>query len=467
VKRRDVSEAQFRGQREQSRRDAAITSCPVIANRHSYFLRRERNLHYWNVTSGVLEMRAPVDDRALDAALRKLIDWHDGLRLRAYVEGGEWLHEVVEPASVGPIVTVAESRTSDEGALRQVIEERICELQGSFSFPGDLFKVLHVRDLHRKRSFLCVIAHHLIADAYSFNIVLDDLFGLYRQKRLGECAPLQAQTASFLEYSARTTAYWARHAGEQAGYWRSLPFGEVAPVPVERELSGDSNTEQHTVSCVESVPTRALYRASTVWPHRFVDLLLAAVAVAYRRWTGDRVLLLANVFHGRACGREDVDVSRTVGWISEAIPLLLRPTLPAAALLEDTHRQVHRANTEGKGYGVVRYLMPDTPAGRTLMALPEPQVSLNIKVPSFRRRTFTDLAREEPSYSVGPVSLGTTQRVFLLSGGAWFSGGRFHLAWDFSAKVFAEDTIRRFTRQCLEELMRAIERSATDRRTRT
>ena len=443
--------------------DAVVGTVPLVANRHSYFLRRRRNLHYWNVHSGILSTHEPIDNSALESAVHALILHHDGLRLRARCSDTGWTQTIVEPSTVGDLVTYLDVGTVTERRVRQLVEENTRRLQESFAFPGDLLRLLHVRDARAHLSHLFLVAHHLLVDAYSFGIVLDDLFALYRQTRSHRGLALPPKTTSFSEYSTVTTAFWLRHADREAQYWRSLPWSQVEPLPLDQPIREDSNLERHTIQCIESVPadeTAVLHRLPDAWPSRFVDTVLAAVARAYWRWTGSPTVLIANVFHNRACLREDVDVTRTVGWLSEAIPVLLRANLPQAELLEDARQQVARATVHGKGYGVLRYLAPGTDAARLLGRLPEPQISLNVKVPSPRQPAFTDLAQRAHNYRLGPAAIGSTERVFLLSGGAWFGNGRLHLAWDSSGQLFDEATIAHFTRACMTELLRLLDSSA-------
>jgi hypothetical protein len=231
----------------------------------------------------------------------------------------------------------------------------------------------------------------------------------------------------------------------------------VRPLPIEAsDAAPDRNTERHTRNIVESITIaerQFLESFSTESPHRLVELVLCGISRAFRTWTGHPALHLAMVFHGRESFLDGVDLTRTVGWISETVPLVLRPRLPLDELLDDTRRQIDAARVRGKSFGVLRHLAGDG----NLVSLPEPEVSLNVKL-SATRIGSSFVLDEERRISLGPENLPTTERVFLLSGGVYFLEGRLCLSWDFSTRMFREETIAAFTRACRDEILLLLRR---------
>jgi hypothetical protein len=73
---------------------------------------------------------------------------------------------------------------------------------------------------------------------------------------------------------------------------------------------------------------------------------------------------------------------------------------------------------------------------------------------------YRDLAFKDSRYSVPPPNKPTTERAFILSGGAYTRDGSFHLSWDFSDRVLPPSDVERFADLCLQELTECVRLSA-------
>ena len=117
------------------------------------------------------------------------------------------------------------------------------------------------------------------------------------------------------------------------------------------------------------------------------DVLLAGLAVAVAQWRGHGGGVLVDVEgHGREQIAGDVDVSRTVGWFTNVVPVRLDPGVedfpgvrdggPAAGeAVKRVKEQLRAIPGDGLGYGLLRYLNPGT--APVLAALPAPQIGFN------------------------------------------------------------------------------------------
>ncbi len=94
--------------------------------------------------------------------------------------------------------------------------------------------------------------------------------------------------------------------------------------------------------------------------------------------------------HGRD-GLEDLDLTRTVGWLAVVHPAWLEaaPGEPAAVTLRAVCDQLHRIPKHGLGYGVLRYLGDEETAGR-LRSVPQAEVCFTT---SANRRDASDGGR--------------------------------------------------------------------------
>jgi non-ribosomal peptide synthase protein (TIGR01720 family) len=123
---------------------------------------------------------------------------------------------------------------------------------------------------------------------------------------------------------------------------------------------------------------------------RVDDVLLTGLAAAIAEWRkrqdGGGGFLVDVEGHGRVPLGEGVDLSRTVGWFTSLHPVRLalggldvanvRAGGPAAGrAVKRVKEQLRAAPGDGLGYGMLRYLNPDT--APQLAALPSPQIGFN------------------------------------------------------------------------------------------
>ncbi len=98
-------------------------------------------------------------------------------------------------------------------------------------------------------------------------------------------------------------------------------------------------------------------------------MLLAALRIAVTRWRGDGDLLVDVERHGR---EGELDLSRTVGWLTSVQPVRLPAT---ATTPEAVARALAAAPDHGIGYGMLRHL--NAQAAPLLAQLPPAQVLFN------------------------------------------------------------------------------------------
>ena len=88
------------------------------------------------------------------------------------------------------------------------------------------------------------------------------------------------------------------------------------------------------------------------------EVLLAAVARALHRWLDRRQFALGMYHHGRAGTIGNLDLSRTIGWFTAPVPLLLEvePGVTMDASLSQVKGSLRAMPHEGVGYGILRHL---------------------------------------------------------------------------------------------------------------
>ncbi|MCP3804373.1 non-ribosomal peptide synthase/polyketide synthase [Allokutzneria sp. A3M-2-11 16] len=337
--------------KDEADRADVVGDVPLTPIQHWFFGSDRVNPHHFNQSHFVeLADRPNVD--ALRQALNALLAHHDALRMRFEQRDGQW-HQY--NAEVNPVDILTLSTKDDMEAVAD-------EVHASFNLgTGPLFKAVLFDD---EKLFL--VAHHLVVDGVSWRILLDDLDKAYHQALRGEKIDLGGKTTSFRDWSRRLEEFVAQGGlDHERAYWASAM--DAAELPVHQ---GEPGAVPVLLSAED---TEALLRgAPTAYRTRINDVLLAALAWALSRWTGEKRVSIVLEGHGREDVLDGVDLSSTVGWFTTVYPVTL--TVPEGGwreLVKSVRKQLRKVPGNGFGYGALRYLggMPESGTG--------PQISFN------------------------------------------------------------------------------------------
>ncbi|RZL81354.1 MAG: amino acid adenylation domain-containing protein, partial [Rhodococcus sp. (in: high G+C Gram-positive bacteria)] len=243
---------------------------------------------------------------------------------------------------------------------------------------------------------LLVVAHHLVIDGVSWRIMIPDLAAAWARVRIGEHPVLPVGGTSMRRW-AHGLVDEALRPGRVAELplWQSILEG---PDPKLGSRRCDPNLDVlSTVHHVRMhVPAHATASLLTTVPKVFHagvdDGLLAGLAMALTRWRRRRgVVEPTSLISLENHGREEhvvhgADLSRTVGWFTTAFPIRLDIAGadldeafaggPAAGVvIKGVKEQVLALPDRGIGYGLLRYLNPDT--APELEKYPGGQISFN------------------------------------------------------------------------------------------
>jgi amino acid adenylation domain-containing protein/non-ribosomal peptide synthase protein (TIGR01720 family) len=354
-------------------------SVPLTPIQHWFFEQGVTVPGHWN-QSVALSASAGVSAPLLEIAVEALLRHHDALRHRFRQTAGEWRQEATAPEGPVPFAWL------DLGALpaaarESALVDAAAQAQKSLDLTaGPLVRVVLLESGAGREQRLLLVAHHLVVDAVSWRVLIEDLETAYRQLREGAAVSLPSKTTSFREWALRLQelATSARLRGEAAG-WAGREHREVPPLPAD--VPGGQKTE----ASAETIPVelseaegRDLVReAARVYGGAANEVLLAALVRACAAWTGEPRLRIDLEGHGREVVFDDVDLSRTVGWFTSMYPVVLdlRETAGGpGADLRAVGAQLRAIPGNGLGYGLLRWLgAPEDAAA--LRDLPESGIS--------------------------------------------------------------------------------------------
>ena len=423
---------------------------PLTPVQRWFFERDLPRPEHWN-QSLLLEAREAVDAATLEEALARVVAHHDALRLRFRRTEGGWtqahgdsagtlLFERIDLAGMGE--TASEATVAGVGARIQA---------GLDLGRGPVVRAALFDAGADAPPRLLVAIHHLVVDAVSWRVLLEDLETAYRQLSRGEAVRLPEKTTSFRAWAERL----AEHAGSadaaaELAHWLA-PAAPAAPLPRDGDGPNTEAAAREVVVSLDEETTRALlHDVPAAYRTRIDDVLLAALGRTLGDWTGSGSVRVEMEGHGREPLFDDVDLSRTVGWFTSLYPVRLE--VPAGtdpgALLRSVKEQLRAVPRRGIGFGLLRYL-GDAETRARLAAIPRPEVSFNY-LGRFDGTFADDALFRRASGDAGPAHAPEGPRGHRIEVNALVDGGLLEVGWTHAEGVHSRATVERIAAAYLD-----------------
>ena len=432
----------------------------------------------------LLRLPAGLQEDHLIAALQAVLDHHDALRLRvvAAAEHGEWNLEIVPPGAVlaSSCLRRVDIGGVDAAALRACIAEQARRAESGLA-PGSgvMLQAVWFDAGARRAGLLLLTIHHLSVDGVSWRILVPDLTAAWQAIASGREPALSPRGTSLRRWSQRLAAEAEDAARlEELVFWTEI-LREPVALLVEGLLDADRDlaaTARQLTLTLPPATTRALLTSVPAAFHGGInDVLLTGLVVAVAQWcqwrgrgSGNAVLLDVEG-HGREEIFPDVDLSRTVGWFTSLYPVRLDlgsldleeamaggPALGRALKL--IKEQLHAVPDNGLGYGLLRYLNPQTAV--QFSGLARPQIGFNY-LGRFPAAAATDWAGAAEADALDGGGAPAMRLAHVIEVNALTldasEGATLSATWSWVPALLGEEAVRELARswfQALEALVR-------------
>lgn len=317
-----------------------------------------------------MELEGPLDRDALQTALDRVIDRHDGLR-QIFARNGETF-DIAEPFSL-PLMLHDLSNDSDaDAALAALLsEDAATEIDLVEGPPLRAFLVRRSMESH----VLVINAHHIVCDGWSYNVLLSDLVAFYTEAVGGAPANLPEAPS----FAAHAMAQADRKAlPETQDYWRAqyADLPDLPDLPADRPRPAMKSFSGAT--CTAHIPgdvMRAARKAGAAQGCTLFATLFAAVQIVVGRLSGSQDVVLGIPTGGQAL----LDNSDMVGHCVNFLPIRAPqdPAASTASYLAKVRDQVMNAfDHQNYTYGT---LVQDLAIERSLNRLPLTEIQFNLE----------------------------------------------------------------------------------------
>ena len=374
---------------------ASTNAIPLTPVQYWFFEHDFPNRNHYNHAT-LLEMSPNLADASLmKEAVRMLIQHHDAFRLRFVAGPQGWQQYVVEDVHDVPFSSFDLSmfQASEQEQQFDMITH---DLQTSLDLSkGPIVRVGHFSFGSDKPSRLLIIVHHLAIDIVSWQVLLDNLQTIYQQMLNGQTPRLRHKSAPFTYWASQLFNYaQSQSLRQEFSYWMALPWSEATSLPVDKPGVNTQASARAIQTTLGSAETHELLR-EVPKRHRTQanDVLLTAFLQAYTAWTGKQTLLLDLEGHGREDIIDGIDLSRTVGWFTSIVPIVLNHdtvTARPSEVLRAVKEHLRGIPAGGIGFGLLRHMTQDNEVAEQIRHLPQAEIIFN-----YQGRSARALAKEE------------------------------------------------------------------------
>ena len=294
---------------------------------------------HWNQAVRCI-LKAPLDLSTVQNVFDAIAKCHPGLCATFHQSDGEWRQKIAE----APTIKV---RWSDKSAA-----DLVPEISKGMILDKPLFEACLLSSSDGKGQEILLIANHLVVDAVSWSVLLDDLDVALQDAASGRDVVL-ADAVSPLDLALDVARYASsdRTSADVAIWLKrdahlvSAEFGTEAQAgSISFELKQDETAD-------------LLGSANTAYNTQPFDLLFWAMAEAQMARLSQSDVQIDIEGHGRQPDFSKLDLSRAVGWLTTFTPINCDMSSLDMGDRGKGVKEELRAHTENAAsYGAVRYL---------------------------------------------------------------------------------------------------------------
>lgn len=303
----------------------------------------------------------------LQEAFSHLLHHHDALRMTFSGDADSGIHQYNRGTEKGDLFYIETLKLDSTDKLDSRIDSIATTIQQEMKLEtGPLVRLglFHTG----AGDYLLIAIHHLVVDGVSWRILLEDLDRAYKQLSRGEDILLPSKTDSFKAYAEKLQIHAQRlfntdskETKDVRQYWNRIGRTVVQPVPVDNDISQQQDIQSNLAAIdihLDSAQTAVLLKdVHQVYSTTIDDILLAALAMALKRWAGLEHVCLSMEGHGRdtASFIEDIDINRTIGWFTVRYPVIISGEFLAPGdTIKHVKETLRRIPDNGIGYGLLK-----------------------------------------------------------------------------------------------------------------
>ncbi|MBX8603063.1 non-ribosomal peptide synthetase [Pseudomonas cichorii] len=403
----------------------------------------------YNIPGG-LHLRGELDTTALRSSFQRLIERHESLRTRFYEQNGVALQRI-DPVSELPLHVIDISDLSTEA--RQACAQSIREEQARLPFDletGPLLRVTLVK-LDDEEHQLLVTLHHIVADGWSLNVLIDEFSRLYAAAVQGQPLELAPLSLRYADYGHWQREWLARgEAQRQLDYWKAQ-LGDEQPTLALATDHPRSARKQHSASRyslrLSNELSAAVKQAAQAYQSTPFMVLLAGFQSLLHRYSGQSDIRIGVP----GANRPRHETQGLIGFFINTLVLRaqLDSRLPFSSLLAQTRQAALEAQAN-----------QDLPFDQLVEAFPQAREQGLFQVLFNHQQRDLSALRRLPGLLAEELPWHSREAKFDLQlHSEEDRNGRLNLSFDYADELFERETIVRMAGQFVRLLTQVCEQA--------
>lgn len=417
----------------------------------------ERNItekNHWN-NSMLLFSKDRLDKDIVLEVFRKIINHHDTLRMVYEVtRNGVRQNNLIYTEDLCDLKLID---LMDKKDYKYDLEKECNKIQGSIDLGnGPLIKPALINTCDG--DYLLIVIHHLVIDGVSWRILLEDFEQGYKKVRDNEKLEFQHKTISFKSWADSIYKYSkSSNLLKELDYWKEIE--KTKDLALDKDMQADTNcisdSEILSIKLSNKDTESFIKDVNKSYNTEANDILLTALGMTIKKWTGKDKILINLEGHGREDIGESISVARTIGWFTSMYPVVINLDRDndLAYSIKYVKEQLRGIPNKGIGYGILRYVTDSTLMDGCKLEI-EPDICFNY-LGQLDREVNTEL------FSISKLSTGNSislksERVNSIEINGMIVGGELTFTCSYNKKEFRENTIKNVMDTFKENLLLVI-----------
>jgi amino acid adenylation domain-containing protein/non-ribosomal peptide synthase protein (TIGR01720 family) len=338
---------------------------PLLPVQKWFFANSFRYPNYWN--QAFIIKTPELDIERLKKSIERLINYHDIFKLRYTKKSDDNLgkqkiyNQFYDATSQMPGMKILDVSKLKKASRDKELQRILSKWQSNFNLEkGPLHCIGYLHGYEDRTARIFFAMHHLIVDAISWRILLEDLHTIYDGKQLGLKGTDYSQWVEVVEN------YGKKHKQEIL-YWNNVLSDYDTKKTIDNLIRANhhakniSNILKSQIEFEISIEQtdRLLRETHRAYNTHINDVLLTAFAYALKEFTHKPVNHIVLEGHGREDIEEGIDITRTVGWFTNMYPIRLEVKSNIRESLKSIKTMLRQVPNKGIGYGSLFQYIPE------------------------------------------------------------------------------------------------------------
>ncbi|SDL27683.1 condensation domain-containing protein [Kriegella aquimaris] len=426
---------------------------PLTPIQHWFFENHTIAPHFWNQIVRISNIPGITYD-TIHTTVNTIISRHAALSLSFVQTYEKWTAKILRAPKNNycHYVDLSSERAAEE-QQRRIDEVLATDQQNCRLEKGELFRAYYFECGDTQPNCVYLIAHHLIVDMISWNIIFSDFSNALQLLEQGQQIIFRQQTASIKTWGEHLTTLSNSDVFEkEIAYWK-LQHYESNSLPrdfeISKEVFEESSCAMYHSFLNKEETGLLLNQANEAYNTKVDDLLISALLKTICEWANLPRFCLGLERLGRTADFISLDVSDTVGWLTSFFPITLNYEAGdnEDLLIKSVKEQLHTVPNGGIGYGLLRYLSNNKQHKSLLKQ--EPEVIFNYLGNKIENHNKSSEQYEQLWEGTRYPS---SERNHKLEINVFSVNNILNIHWSYCTELYKEETVSRLAQQFIGNL---------------